>query len=367
MKNIKKLLAQQKSEILPDDKIKDNIKKELGFEQKQTSLVYAHNGKQKSSSTQFKMILCSFAVIVVLFLGIFIPVFLNKDIDTGNPKIYNKFAQVVNADTFYAYSVASVGALLSSNSVHTSSFSSTSQYNFSATMSATYSTQRQQNELNSAQKETLDKYMSLLENLLSESKIENSITNGELNYQFTMIVNYSNLNGEKNSYKMIFNKTLIDEDVEDFEVEQNYAIDGILLIENEEYPVEGLYKIETENGESESEMFFKAFTNTKKSSYIEVQQTFESEIEDGKQELEQEFIYSLYSEGLLVEQNTIGYEAEGNELSLRMSIKKGEIINNLIFDAESKEGKLLVHVTGNMSNENVNFYIQFQDGKYNYI
>ena len=106
--------------------------------------------------------------------------FLNKDIDTGNPKIYNKFAQVVNADTFYAYSVASVGALLSSNSVHTSSFSSTSQYNFSATMSATYSTQRQQNELNSAQKETLDKYMSLLENLLSESKIENSITNGEL-------------------------------------------------------------------------------------------------------------------------------------------------------------------------------------------
>ena len=50
-----------------------------------------------------------------------------------------------------------------------------------------------------------------------------------------------------------------------------------------------------------------------------------------------------------------------------MSIKKGEIINNLIFDAESKEGKLLVHVTGNMSNENVNFYIQFQDGKYNYI
>ena len=101
-------------------------------------------------------------------------------------------------------------------------------------------------------------------------------------------------------------------------------------------------------------MFFKAFTNTKKSSYIEVQQNFESEIEDGKQELEQEFIYSLYSEGLLVEQNTIGYEAEGNELSLSMSIKKGEIINNLIFDAEIKEGKLLVHVTGNMSNENVN-------------
>lgn len=116
-----------------------------------------------------------------------------------------------------------------------------------------------------------------------------------------------------------------------------------------------------------SEMFFKAFTNTNKSSYIEVRQNFESEIEDGKQELEQEFIYSLYSEGLLVEQNTIVYEAEDNELSLSMSIKKREIINNLIFDVESKECKLLVHVTGNMGNENVNFYIQFQDGKYNYI
>ena len=57
MKNIKKLLAQQKSEILPDDKIKDNIKQELGFEQKQTSLVYAHNGQQKSNNVlNYKMI-----------------------------------------------------------------------------------------------------------------------------------------------------------------------------------------------------------------------------------------------------------------------------------------------------------------------
>ena len=31
MKNIKKLLAQQKSEILPDDKIKDNINSSYGF------------------------------------------------------------------------------------------------------------------------------------------------------------------------------------------------------------------------------------------------------------------------------------------------------------------------------------------------
>ena len=32
MKNVKKIMAKHKSEILPDKKIKDNVRRELGFD-----------------------------------------------------------------------------------------------------------------------------------------------------------------------------------------------------------------------------------------------------------------------------------------------------------------------------------------------
>ena len=227
--------------------------------------------------------------------------------------------------------------------------------------------QTTQTDLYSTQTETIDKYMLLVENLLSESKIESNITNGELDYQFDMNIHYANLIGEKISYKMSFNKFLLEEEIDDDEVEQNYAIGGILLKGNEEYPVEGLYKVETDNGELESEMFFKAFLNSEKTSYIEVQQNFESENENGNNEIEQEFVYSLYNKGNLVEQNTIQYESENDELSLSMQIIIGEKINNLLFDYDGKKDGLVLHVTGNINDEPINYYINIQKDGYEYL
>ena len=360
MNSVKKLLSQHKKEILPDNKIKNNIKQKICIEQKQTSLVYAHNGQQKSNNVlNYKMIFCAIALIFVFFVGIFIPVLLNKDFDNDKNKICNKFAQVVNAETFFAYSAASVSNLLSSSYVQTN-FSHTSHL-MSVKMQST------QTDLYSTQTETIDKYMSLVENLLSKSEIESNITNGELNYQFVMNIHYTNLSGKNITYKMLFNKILLEEEIEDDAVEQNYAIDGILFKGNEEYNVEGLYKVETENGESESEMFFKAFLNSEKTSYIEVQQNFESENENGNNEIDQEFVYSLYNKGNLVEQNTIQYESENNELSLSMQIIIGEKINNLLFDCDSKNGESVVYVTGNINDEVINYYISIQKDGYKYI
>ena len=43
MKDIKKLLSRQACEILPDDdRVKDQVKRELGIEQRQEVLAYAH-------------------------------------------------------------------------------------------------------------------------------------------------------------------------------------------------------------------------------------------------------------------------------------------------------------------------------------
>ena len=362
MKNIKKLLSQQCQEILPSNKIKENIKQKIRLEQNQTSLVYAHNGQQKVGNV-FKTKLfacCLFALVLMLIVGIFIPILLNKR--TNNKiQIYNKFTQVTNAETFFAYSAASVGDLLSSPYTKTNSSVMVN------TMSVrTCAAQTKEADLDSEQTKIIDRYMSLVENLFGASKIESNIAEGDNNYQFVMNIHYTNLNGEVVSFKMMFNKLLLDEEKEEDEVEQNYAIDGILLKGNDKYLVEGLHKLETEKGESESEMFFKAFLNSEKTSYIEVQQNSEIENEGNENEIENEFIYSLYNNGKVVEKNTIKYELEDNELSLKMNIITERESNNLIFNYERIENENVIHVVGNIGDKPINYYIYFQKDGYQY-
>ena len=226
--------------------------------------------------------------------------------------------------------------------------------------------QAKESNLVSEQTEIIDRYMFLVTNLFGSSKIESNIAEGDINYQFAMNIHYTNLNGEVIFFKMLFNKRLLGEEKEEDEVEQSYAIDGILLKENEKYHIEGLHKVENENGESESEMFFKAFLNSEKTSYIEVQQNFEIENEDGENEIEQEFIYSLYNNGKVVEKNTIKYESEDNELSLRMNIVTKKGTNNLLFNYERIKNKNVLHVVGNIGDESINYYIYFKQDGYQY-
>lgn len=362
MKNIKKLLSQQGQEILPDNAIKDIIKQKIGFEEKQTSLVYAHNGQQKVDNVfKTKLFVCSMALILLLIVGIFLPILLNKNANKNKIQIYNKFAQVTNAETFFAYSAASVGDLLSSP------YTATNCSVMANAMSCgTYVAHTKESDLDSAQTEIIDKYMSLVVNLFGSSKIESNVAKGDINYQFAMNIHYTNLNGEVVFFKMLFNKLLLSEEKEEDEVEQNYAIDGILLKGNEKYLVEGLHKVETEKGESESEMYFKAFLNSEKNSYIEVQQNFEIENDAQENEIEQEFIYSLYNNGKVVEKNTIKYEAEDDELSLKMHIITENETNNLLFNYERIENKNALHVVGNIADKSINYYIYFQKDGYQY-
>ena len=361
MKNIKKILSQQSKEILPDNAIKDIIKQKIILKQKQTSLVYAHNGQQKVNNVfKTKLFVCSMAIILLLIVGIFIPILLNKNADKNKSQIYNKFAQVNNAETFFAYSAASVGDLLST------SYTTNCSVMANSMAVRTCLSQAKESNLVSAQTEIIDRYMSLVTNLFGSSKIESNIAEGDINYPFAMNIHYTNLNGEVVFFKMLFNKLLLGEEKEEDEVEQSYAIDGILLKGNEKYHIEGLHKVEKENGESESEMFFKAFLNSEKTSYIEVQQNFEIENEDGENEIEQEFIYSLYNNGKVVEKNTIKYESEDNELSLRMNIVTKKGTNNLLFNYERIKNKNVLHVVGNIGDESINYYIYFKQDGYQY-
>ena len=102
-------MAKHKSEILPDKKIKDNVRRELGFDGAQYSAAYAHGGEQTADVRRNKIIvLCAAVLAVVLLLAAIIPA-LMKNRKPITPSVSNKFAQITDAASFYAYGAASVG------------------------------------------------------------------------------------------------------------------------------------------------------------------------------------------------------------------------------------------------------------------
>ena len=357
MKDVKKMLTKHKSEILPDEKIKDNIKRELGMNEKQSSLAYAHGG-EKSVNTRHNstlMVVCAAVLAAILVLSIFVSIIIKKQGGGDLPPFGNKFEQITNADSFYAYGAASVGTLLSSSS-NTSSNGGASA---ASDKTSTLSPQSTAINPDSEQLATINRYMALVESLLSDGKIESKTIVGEMGYECGMSVNYTDLRGESIEYKMFFNKVN--------ETKENYSINGVLVLGNEQYPVEGLYKKETEKDESESKLYFKAFTSADKKSYIEVEQKIETETESNGTEVEQKFVYSVYDNGKLKERTTIKYEVEDNELELKMSITKDGKTETLTFSDETEDNERVIKVKGNIDGQSVKFKIYVRQNSYHYV
>ena len=53
MKDIKKLLSENRSDVLPDDGLKERIRHELGYDDASPALAYAHGGQTAGSRKKF--------------------------------------------------------------------------------------------------------------------------------------------------------------------------------------------------------------------------------------------------------------------------------------------------------------------------
>lgn len=403
MKNVKKIMAKHKSEILPDKKIKDNVRRELGFDGTQYTAAYAHGGEQTADVRRNKIIvLCAAALAVVLLLGTIIPV-LMKNRKPIVPSVSNKFAQITDATSFYAYGAASVGTLLaSSDSLPTV-----------RKLSASLPTVRKLSasaETEKSRLTTVNRYMSLVESLLSEQNIVSNMISGERGYRYGMTVKHTDLHGNEISYRLYYDKYptatesedknyyginrddkisklkisdgespdykayngyKIDNeyniDKNDDKTEKDYSIKGILLIGGAEYFVEGVYETENDGGESESELYFKAFTNAEKTSYIEVRQKHERETKSDETEIEQEYVYSVYVDGVLTERTEIEYETEKDQLELKMSVTKGGETETLLFKGEFENGERILRARGKVNGQTVSFRVYVLNDGYRYV
>lgn len=403
MKNVKKIMAKHKSEILPDKKIKDNVRRELGFDGAQYSAAYAHGGEQTTDVRRNKIIvLCAAVLAVVLLLAAIIPA-LMKNRKPIVPSVSNKFAQITDAASFYAYGAASVGTLLaSSDSLPTV-----------RKLSASLPTVRKLSasaETEKSRLTTVNRYMSLVESLLSEQNIVSNMISGERGYRYGMTVKHTDLHGNEISYRLYYDKYPTatesedknyygvnrDDKISEFKIsdgespdykayngykidneynidknddktEKDYSIKGILLIGGAEYFVEGVYETENDGGESESELYFKAFTNAEKTSYIEVRQKHERETKSDETEIEQEYVYSVYVDGVLTERTEIEYETEKDELELKMSVTKGGETETLLFKGEFENGERILRARGKVNGQTVSFRVYVLNDGYRYV
>lgn len=398
MKNVKKIMAKHKSEILPDKKIKDNVRHELGFDGAQYSAAYAHGGEQTADVRRNKIIvLCAAALAVVLLLGTIIPV-LMKNRKPITPSVSNKFAQITDAASFYAYGAASVGTLLASSDSLPTVRKLSDSLPTVRKLSASAETEK-------SRLTTVNRYMSLVESLLSEQNIVSNMISGERGYRYGMTVKHTDLHGNEISYRLYYdkyptatesedknyyginhndkisdgespdykayNEYKIDNeyniDKNDDKTEKDYSIKGILLIGGAEYFVEGVYETENDGGESESELYFKAFTNAEKTSYIEVRQKHERETKSDETEIEQEYVYSVYVDGVLTERTEIEYETEKDELELKMSVTKDGETETILFKGEFENGERILRARGKVNGQTVSFRVYVLNDGYRYV
>ena len=352
MKDIKKMLKAQAKDVLPDEKLRESIKQELGYGAAEEApvLARADGGSEQTKEKRKVMIPLVAIAVILLVLAIVLPLALPGSSPTVLPG-GNKFAGITNADSFYAYGAASVGSLLASES------------DASPVRAMKDGAAREEKHI-----ETVNRYMALVEGLLSEDAIETTAVEGNEEYRYGMKIGYTDLLGNAAHYTLYYNKHFLNANQkEEDEKEEEYAIEGVLVAEGRTYPVSGNYETESEEDETEGELFFRAYLDEAKSAYIEVTQEYESENEDGGQEVEREYVYSRYENGKRVERTTVEYESEEGELELKLTIEQENVRDELVFESAHRDGETVLLAEGKLSGEDVRFIVYIREGGYHYV
>ncbi len=375
MKNVKKLLAEGKKDILPDERVKRDLMAGLGVAPAEESVPVSVFGgvaaavKRKS----FIIALCAAALALIIALCIMLPALFGRPSLPGTGLIDGKFDDITDSHSFYAYGAASVGAVIASvqdgasaSSAAAASRGVGAESAASVKAVAAYSPAaqisiRRSQELTQEEMDTVNRYMALVENLLGEGSVSGSDIAGGMGYPFGMTISYKDLLGSTVTYTMYYDKIFIDGERDEDEEESNYSVEGVLVVGDENYPVEGRYSEETEEDESERSLYFKAYTG--ENSYIEVHR----ESEDEEDESETEYVYNIFLEGELYESMSVSYESEEEELELEMRITRGEIRETLVFSDESEDGERIIAVRGDIDGTEVAFKIYIRHGSYRYV
>lgn len=367
--DVKKLLAEHRDEILPDARVKEKVRRDLGLSSvTESRMAYARGGEHAlADGRKAAVALIAVLLVAAIFLCIFLPIWLQRG---GAPTPGGDIGVFGDADSFYAYGAASVGAILSSG--EGSASSSPHAVTADAAVAAAEVYPVAAADADAAQVEILNKYLSLVESLLGGSGITGESVAPAEEYEFGMRVTRVDLLGGHDSYELYYNKKFLGSETDGDETEENYSITGVLVTDGGTYRVSGTYQTESEEDERESELFFRAYTGDGADSYIEFKQSQESERDDGDPETEAEYVYTVVTDGVPRERTVVEYEGEADETELSMVIERydadGSISREqLFFEDETEDGARVILVRGTLDGEAVAFRIYVRGDGYDYV
>ena len=366
MKDIKKLLKDGAQDVLPDDKVKQNIKYRLGIgdDEKEVEL---GGVKAKISGHRKAIALCACLLAAAIIVCAFIPLMSGGK---GPGNIPGPEHTLSASEEVYGFSAATAGIVMGNMQSAESAAASTTKkvaapnYVAGAGNRAVLSGARAVDDEQVIS--TINGYMELVETLIygngfSVSGGEN--TAAEYDYDFVMSVTYTGTDGtEKSGGVIYYNRMLEHSEYEDDESEQYYSLKGIMVLDGNEYRLEGTHVAESEEDEAEDEYRLKIDMGAGRTMLVEQK----TESEEG--ESEGEYHYILYEEGAHGRREIASthfvyeQEDEDNELELNLTIKEsGKQDEIFIFEREDDE--IYIRLSGS---ENAVYRAVREDGKFVY-
>lgn len=215
-----------------------------------------------------------------------------------------------------------------------------------------------------AQTPDFDGYLALAEGLLSEGGFSEVISASDREgYAYRMDVTYTGMAENTLTYSMYYNETLradgdFDDDDDDDddrddrfdgETEEEYGIEGVMVIEGAEYAVRGERSVEAERGEEESETELRV--QLAEGRVMLVEQGYENE----EGETEREYTYTVLEDGRAVERSVFSYEREEGEEELKMVYTAGGESRVLTFERERHDGREVLFIRATENGQTVRY------------
>lgn len=250
----------------------------------------------------------------------------------GTQKI-DKFGAIETAEQAYAFSAATAGTLISSmNGGRAAALAQTKSVAFGEQVTD----QETIEELNG--------YMMLVESLLADGAFGTTESASDREeYTTKVVITYKDMLGNTLDYTMYYNEELLpdndrDDDDDDDEIEEEYAIEGVMLVDGNEYAIRGEKETETEGDEWETETKFRVSLGETQTMLVE------QKTEKERGEEEQEFVYSVYEGRTLLERSSFEYEQEDGETELKFSITKDGSTQIFYFEREKEHGEEVIKI-----------------------
>ena len=210
--------------------------------------------------------------------------------------------------------------------------------------------------------ERFNQYFAALDSFLGDDLVSTvTAENTDPNYPFktVMTITGKDINGNSVPYTMYYTETLVNDESDEDESEKEFTLTGIMVIDGINYYLEGERTEESEKNEQENELKIRAYLNKDvKDSYIQMEQ----EISQENNENETEYVYSVYSDGELVEQTSVEFETERNgtkeKTEYELEFIQGSAKGKYKLKKETADGQTCIKVAYSLNGKQGEFKIK---------